>query len=252
MYRGRLERDLKVWADKGLVDAPTAAAILAEYDARPASFSLGRVLTVMAAVLVGAAILLFVASNWDVIPRIVRLFGLVALIWAFYLGAAYCLVRGRTILANALLLLGTISFGGVMSLIGQMYNITGDELTMIAVWFAIAAIAAFLFKNGSLIVLAGFLAWTFCSFYLWDDESSRWMGWTAWTLWAPPVIAVIIIALVRYVGASAARHLAYFMLIGWLVWLHSFHEGLRTAILFAVCGMVLFLAVALPVSPFYR
>ncbi len=48
MYRGRLERDLKLWAQQGLIDAPTAGRLLKEYDSRASSFSLGRVLMMIA------------------------------------------------------------------------------------------------------------------------------------------------------------------------------------------------------------
>ncbi|EJK87249.1 DUF2157 domain-containing protein [Agrobacterium sp. SHOUNA12C] len=248
MYRGRLERDLKIWVDKGLVDAPAASAILGEYDSRPASFSAGRVLTVMAALLVGAAILLFVASNWEAIPRIVRLLGLVALIWAFYLGAAYLFARGRATIASALLILGTMTFGGAMSLVGQMYNISGDVLTMMIVWFAAAGIAAALFRSSAQVALAGFLAWGFCGFYL-SDHSDEWYGVMPWV---PPIMAAIIIVLVRYVDVPRARHLAYLMLVGWLTWLFAQYEGLHAAILLAAAGLIAFLAVSLPVSPLAR
>lgn len=248
MYRGRLERDLKIWVDKGLVDAPAASAILGEYDSRPASFSAGRVLTVMAALLVGAAILLFVASNWEEIPRIVRLFGLVALIWAFYLGGAHLFARGRSIVASALLILGTMTFGGAMSLVGQMYNISGDGLAMMIVWFAAACIAGALFRSTAQVVLAGFLAWAFCGLYLWD-YSGEWRGIMPWV---PPIMAVVIIALVRYVDAPHVRHLAYIVLVGWLTWLFAQYESLHSAILLAAAGMLAFLAVSIPASPLAR
>ncbi|WFU10428.1 DUF2157 domain-containing protein [Rhizobium sp. CB3090] len=248
MYRGRLERDLKIWVDKGLVDAPAAAAILSEYDSRPASFSLGRVLAVMAALLVGVAILLFVASNWEAIPRVVRLSGLIALIWAFYLGGAYSFTRGHPILASAVLILGTMSFGGAMSLVGQMYNMSGDDLTMMIVWFAVASIAATLFRSSAQVALAGFLAWGFCGFYLWDHYD-QWYGLMPW---APPVMAAVLIALVRYVNAPRSRHLAYFMLVGWLTWIFAQYESLHAAVLLAAAGLIVFLAVSLPVSPLMR
>ncbi|MEF0943182.1 DUF2157 domain-containing protein [Rhizobium sp. BR 362] len=245
MYRARLERDLSIWIDKGLVDAPAAAAILSEYDSRPASFSLGRALAVMAALLVGVAILLFVASNWEAIPRIIRFFGLIVLIWAFYLGAAYSFARGHSILGSAVLILGTMSFGGAMSLVGQMYNLSGDELTMMIVWFAVACVAAALFRSSGQVALAGFLAWGFCGFYLWDHYD-QWYGIMPW---APPVMAAALIALVRYVDAPGSRHLAYLMLVGWLTWIFAQYESLHAAVLLTAAGMIAFLAVSLPVSP---
>ncbi len=248
MYRGRLQRDLKIWTDKGLVDAVTAKAILSEYDGRQASFSAGRVLAIIAAVLLGLAILLFISANWEVLPRIARLLGLVAMIWAFYLAAAYLLAQGRSLIAAALLILGTLSFGGAMALVGQMYNLSGDELRMMTVWFAAACLVAALFRSSAQVGLAGFLAWAFCGVYLWG-HFDEWYGIMPWM---PPLMAAVLIALVRYVDAPMARHLAYLMLIGWLTWLFGRHEGLNTAILFAALGMAAFLVVSIPASPLLR
>src|ERR1700754_68031 len=174
MYRGRLERDLAQWVRKGMLDATSAEALLAEYDSRPASFSLGRVLAVLAALLVAAAILLLVASNWEDIPRLIRVGALLALIWAFYLGGAYFTAVGQTSVAAAILLLGTLSFGGAMSLVSQMYHLSGDELTLMLVWFGIACLAALLFRSGSQVVLAGFLSWAYFGLYL-EENNTQWI-----------------------------------------------------------------------------
>ncbi|MGO7427439.1 DUF2157 domain-containing protein, partial [Rhizobium ruizarguesonis] len=120
MYRGRLERDLSLWVGKGLLGQETAGALLAEYDSRPASFSLGRVLMALAAVLLAAAILLVVASNWEAIPRLVRVGVILALIWVVHIAAARLLARGAAAAAGGLLVIGAMSFGGAISLVGQM------------------------------------------------------------------------------------------------------------------------------------
>ena len=52
-----------------MLDAGAAKAMLAEYDARETVFSAGRVLLVLAAILVASAILLLVAANWEVVER---------------------------------------------------------------------------------------------------------------------------------------------------------------------------------------
>jgi uncharacterized membrane protein len=248
MYRGRLQRDIAIWIQKGLIQPPQGVAIMADYDSRPASFSLGRVLSVLAALLVAAAILLLVASNWEAIPRLARVCLIVALIWAFYLAGASFTARGQTSIAAAMLLLGTLSFGGAMSLVAQMYHVSGDQLAMILVWFGVACIAAALFRSGSQVVVAGFLAWGYFGAFL-NDSNLRWTGWSPW---APPLMAAIVLALIYYTGAGRARHLVYLLLIGWLTWIYSLHEDLTTAILFAAGGVVAFLAVSLPISPLAR
>jgi uncharacterized membrane protein len=247
MYRGRLLRDLSIWVEKGLIEQSQATAIVKDYDDRPQSFSLGRVLSVLAALLVGAAILLLVASNWDAIPRLLRVVGLVGLIWAFYLGGAACETRGHTAVSASLLLLGTISFGGAMALIGQMYHLSGDQLTMILVWFVVGCIAAALFRASSLVILSGFLSWAYFGVYL---EQSNW-GWIGWSPLFVPLMAAAILALIYYTGAARARHQVYLLLIGWLTWLHSLNSSPAMAILFAACGFIAFLAVSVPASPVY-
>jgi uncharacterized membrane protein len=247
MYRGRLLRDLSTWVEKGLIEQSQAAAIMKDYDGRPQSFSLGRVLSVLAALLVGAAILLLVASNWDAIPRLLRVVGLIALIWAFYLGGAAFQSRGQTSIATALLLLGTISFGGAMGLVGQMYHLSGNELTMMLVWFVACCIAAASFPSAALVVLAGFLAWGYFGVYL-GENNWRWTDSSAWLV---PVMAAVVLALVRYTGAGRARHLVYLLLIGWLTWMYSPDANVTMAVLFAAGGFVAFLAVSLPASPLH-
>ncbi|MBY5814400.1 DUF2157 domain-containing protein [Rhizobium leguminosarum] len=245
MYRGRLERDLSLWVGKGLLGQETADALLAEYDSRPASFSLGRVLMALAAVLLAAAILLVVASNWEAIPRLARVGGILALIWVVHIAAARMLARGATAAAGGLLVIGAMSFGGAISLVGQMYHLSGDEQTVMYLWFAIATVSAILFRSGAVTVVAGFLSWASFAVYL-QDNDTHWVGLDPWMA---PVMAVIVIGLVRYTGAERARHLAYLLLIGWLAWLYTLYEEIAVALAFAIGGMAAFVLTALPLRP---
>lgn len=251
MYRGRLERDLSLWVGKGLLAKETAGALLAEYDSRPASFSLGRVLMALAAVLLAAAVLLIVASNWEAIPRLVRVGAILALIWAVHIAAALMLARGAAAAAGGLLVIGAMSFGGAISLVGQMYHLSGDQQTVMYLWFAIATISAILFRSGAVVVVAGFLSWASFAVYL-ENNDNHWIGLDPWMA---PVMAVIVIALVRYTGAARARHLAYLLLIGWLAWLYTLYEQMAVALAFAVGGMAAFVLTALPhprIAPLVR
>ncbi len=245
MYRGRLERDLSLWVEKGLLEAKAAEALLAEYDARPASFSLGRVLMGLAAVLLGAALLLLVASNWEYIPRLVRVGLMLALIWAVHIGAALLLLRGALATAGGLLVIGALSFGGAISLVGQMYHLSGDEQAVMYLWFAVATVSAILFRSAAVTVVAGFLSWVSFAVYL-ENFDTRWFGFGPYV---PLVMAAVVIGLVRFTGAERARHLAYLLVVGWLAWLYVVVDEISVAIAFAALGMLAFLLTALPVRP---
>jgi uncharacterized membrane protein len=244
MYRGRLERDLSIWVEKGLLQEATAGALLNEYDARPASFSLGKVLMILAAILLGAALLLVVASNWEAIPRLVRVVVILATIWTVHLGAAALLRRGAMAAASGLLVIGTLSFGGAISLVGQMYHLSGDQLTVMYLWFAIAVVSAVLFRSGVVAAVAGFLSWGSFAAYL-DTYDTRWVGLDPWIV---PLMAAVVIGLVRFTGADRVRHLAYLLLVGWLAWLYVVNENFWLALAYAVGGMLAFVLVSLPLS----
>jgi uncharacterized membrane protein len=242
MYRGRLERDLSLWVDKGLLGEETAETLLAEYDSRPASFSLGNVLMALAAILLAAALLLLVASNWEAIPRLVRVGVILGLIWAVHIAAALLLGRGAVAAAGGLLIIGALAFGGAISLVGQMYHLSGDELTVMYLWFAVATVSAVLFRSGAVVVVAGFLSWASFAVYL-ENYDTHWVGWHPWMV---PVMAAVIIGLVRYTGADRARHLAYLLVIGWLAWFYVIYDEIVVALAFAVGGMAAFIFVSLP------
>ncbi|MBC7313228.1 MAG: DUF2157 domain-containing protein, partial [Rhizobium sp.] len=106
MYRGRLKRDLALWVEKRLISQDVADALLRDFDSRRSSFSIGGVLMILAAVLIAASILLLIAANWQEIPRLVKIGGIVALIWIFYGLAAISFARGADRLGGALLVLG--------------------------------------------------------------------------------------------------------------------------------------------------
>lgn len=247
MYRGRLERDLKHWTAQGLLDAPTAGRLLQEYDSRPSSFSLGRVLMIIAALLVAAAVLLLVAANWEAIPRLVRLVGIVGLIWGAYLAGAMLITRGAERLATAFLVFGTLAFGGAIALVGQMYHLSGDTFQAMLVWFVGAAFAAALFRSGAVTAVAGFLAFVVSGA---DWTSSDAVDETM-LLWLMPLMAIIVILLVRYTGAARVRHLAYLLLVAWLAFIYGEYETPGTAIAIAGFGAAAYLAAAMPQSPFH-
>lgn len=248
MYRGRLEQDLKAWTARGLLDAPTAARLLAEYDSREGAFSVGRVLMILAALLVSAAVLTLVAANWEAIPRLARLVGIVALIWGAYLSGGLALARGATRLAAALLVIGTLAFGGAIALVGQMYHLSGDTLQAMLVWFAGAVVAAALFRSAAVTTVAGFLAFAVAGAD-WTESTSAEAGLL---LWLMPVMALVVILLVRYTSAARSRHLAYLLLVAWLGLVYSEYQGPGTAIAIAAFGAAAYLAAAVPRSPLHR
>jgi uncharacterized membrane protein len=247
MYRGRLERDFKLWTGQGLIDAETASRLLQEYDTRESAFSLGRVLMTIAALLVAAAVLLLVAANWEAIPRLARLVGILALIWAAYIAGSLLLMRGAERLAAAVLVFGTLCFGAAISLVGQMYHLSGDAFQAMLVWFAGAVLVAALYRSPAVTAVAGFLTFAVAG----ADWTQSYSVDQGVLLWLMPILAATVILLVRYTGAGRVRHLAYLLLVAWLGSIYLEDQTTATAVAIAAFGAVCYLLAAVPKSPLH-
>ncbi|MGV8937097.1 MAG: DUF2157 domain-containing protein [Allorhizobium sp.] len=245
MYRGRLGRDFDLWVGGGLLNRTTADTLLAEYDSRRSAFSVGNVLMMLAAVLLAAAVLMLVAANWDAIPRLTRVIGIFALIWGFNGAAATAFARNADRVGGALLLLATASFGGGIALVAQLYNLSGDAVDAILLWFAVTAMAAVAYRSGVLTIVCGFLSWWVFATYLTDSNGH----WDTFYGFLPPLMALVTILLMRWTETPKAQHLAYLQLLGWFAWLYSLFEGQGVAWLYVAVGSVLFVAATLKGSP---
>ncbi len=245
MYRGRLKRDLDLWVEKGMVARPAADAMLAEYDQRRSAFSVGGVLTMLAALLISASILLLIAANWEEIPRGAKVISVVALIWIFHLSAGVAFARGADRLGGAALVLGTMSFGGAIALIGQLYHLSGDTVDAMLLWYAGAVVSASLFRSAAVTVAAGFLAFA-VSFAMVDQFDWQW-DWLYG--WSPIACALVVLALVYRTGAERARHFAYLLGLSWLGWLYGLSEEVWPAVVYALVGTLSFVALTVKGSP---
>lgn len=218
-YVSRVQADIKRWAQSGLIDDLTAGRLsddIAKNVGRSISF--GGVLGVMAAVLVGAAILLFVASNWEDIPRLARVIGIFALILGSYVGGAILKQRGNDGFGEALYLLGAAAFGGGIALVGQMYHLSGDETGAVMIW-CLGTIAAAAGLRSPILTNAAVLlavAWLLM----------RGIDWNGRTPFPHLYLAIgaVIWAISYWTKSAAARHL---LLLS--VFLYAIMLGLETS-----------------------
>ncbi|MDZ4843533.1 MAG: DUF2157 domain-containing protein [Hyphomicrobium aestuarii] len=141
MTTDRRRRDLARWRDAGWVTADGETAILAELDDGGGGFKLANVFGVIAAILLGCAVLTFVASNWQEMSRLERLLLLGGSLLTAYAAAGVLFERGMPGLAQAAVLLGVLIYGASIMLISQMYHIDGHPPDGVLLW-AIGALAA--------------------------------------------------------------------------------------------------------------
>jgi len=246
-YATRVRADIARWREAGLIDPATAEALVRNVDSNErASLSFGSILAMMAALLFGAAILIFVAANWEVIPRLLRVAALFAVIVAGYVGGAVLKTRDHAAIGEALWIVAAAAFGGAIALIGQMYHLSGDEASALVTWCAGTALAAVALRSNPLTVAAVGIAdaWLFLKGF---DFFGR-----AEFLHVFIVMAIVLFAVSFWTRSQASRHLIILSVLFYLVLLVGDHNTLRIAVPLVVVSGVLFAAAVFAGDPIDR
>lgn len=124
-YRDRVADDLERWIAAGLVGAENRAAILATLPARRKVDAVTALIWV-AAVLLGLAVIAFVAANWESIPRLVRFGLLLVSFLAAAVAGARASRRQRPITSDVALTVASLIFAAAIGLTGQIFELTGN------------------------------------------------------------------------------------------------------------------------------
>ena len=153
----RLRRDLDRWIAGGLVAAEHRDAILEDVrkrDRGDVRHRFAMVAGLLGAVLIAAGMLLFVGANWQAIPRLARLFLLLAGMWAA-LGLGALLRRGdHERLAEGAWLIAAAGYGAAIMLVAQMYHIHADWTDGALLWALGALLIAWLLDSEAAAALS--------------------------------------------------------------------------------------------------
>lgn len=236
-YANRVRRDIARWVSAGLIDSTTGASLerdVDEHDRRSLSF--GSILAVLAALLLGAAILIFVAANWEAIPRIWRVAALFATIVAGYVGGAVLKNRDHAAIGEATWLVAAAAFGGSIALIAQMYHLSGDEASALLTWCGGTALAATALRSNPLTVGAVAIA----TAWLCLVGFGYFPGIAFPHLFVP--IAIVLWAVSLWTRSQTARHLLLLSLILYAVLLAFEFEAIAVGTGLAVISGALLLA----------
>ena len=236
-YATKLKRDIERWLAAGLIDAATAGALVRDVGKNHRGVSFGAVLSMMAAALFSAAILIVVAANWEAVPRLARVGLLFSVILTGYVGGAMLRLSGRDGFAEAAWVLAASAFGASIALVGQMYHLSGDEKQAILVWCAGTALAAAALRSAALTAGAVLLAAAWMTMH-----GSGVGGWGS----RPdlpalfPALAAALFALSFWTRSAAARHLALLSLVLFACLHFLRHEDYAAPLILAAAGVALF------------
>lgn len=236
-YAARVKRDIERWVEAGRIDAATGSALARDIDIHGgARISFGMVLSLMAACLFAAAILVFVAANWQDMPRLARVAMLFLLIAGGYVGGAVARLRGAHALSEGAFVVAAAAFGASIALIAQMYHLSGDEAQALLIWCAGTAFAAALLRSNALTVAAALLAGAWMHMAV--LSSLAYPG-------APPLAflaaAVALYVLSFWTQSRMARHVVLLSLYWFVCLVYVTSETLYAPLLLAAASIALFI-----------
>lgn len=208
-YRRRIEADLSRWQGDGTISADAAAAIRANLGPVPRGAGPATIVGIVGGLLIVAAVMAFVAANWPMIPRLVRLALLVGGIVAAHAIGALFARHDHHHLADAGATFGAIVFGSAVALVGQMYHLPSDFAAGFLLW-SIGALAGAILTGarGALAVaLVAGGAWSVATAFDLNINPH----WPALALWA------VAAGLAVHWNSPSARHLAALFLVAWWI-----------------------------------
>lgn len=214
----KIEADYKNidrWETTNIISSETAARLRAELDSRPVTFGLATTLSLIGAILVGAAIITFVAANWQEMPRLYRVALLCLAILLGYGVGGWCYMRRNRILSESFFLIGALSFGAGIALVGQMYHLSGTEQDALGLWCLGTGCAAFLLRSRVLTALTVLLATCFTTLSIYEYESDS----NFFIIAENTILLLGAYGLCLWTGGRWARHI-------WMLYLAVFIVGL--------------------------
>jgi uncharacterized membrane protein len=227
-YKDRVKQDLDRWIGAGLVDAGKRDAILATLP-QARRMDAATALAWVGGVLLGIAIIAFVAANWDFTPKVARFALLLVAFLGLAAGAAWAAQKVQPTLSNILLTIAALVFAASIGLTGQIFDIAGDPRSA-AYGAGVAAFALAAAGRSTGAALAGLIFIAFGDF-----TDRQWFSGSEseapWMLIAAPLSAYLAL---RW-GSDALAHASALAIIYCFGWFSAKTE--------AEAGVFLFLAI---------
>jgi uncharacterized membrane protein len=122
------------WVEEKIITADQLDLIVSRYPNKNETSKFTSILPVLASILIAMGILSFIASNWSEIPPLARLSLLIIIMIGFYTTGEKHLKKGNETLGTSLNLLGIVSFGASIILLGQTFHLNAVDARLFVFW----------------------------------------------------------------------------------------------------------------------
>ena len=191
---------IKQWQNSGVVSAEQAQAMsqsATDYVSKQSGTKFINILMYIGVAALSAGVLLFIASNWDAIPRTMKLLltllmPIVPLCYAYW---QVVMKQNDGVLGRAASVFGVALIGGSLSLIAQIYNLEANMVSFLWTWTLLAMPFVFIFRSkenvffSTILTGAAFVVWLFD----WATQSS---------MEESAIVILMTVAVLAYTGAS--------------------------------------------------
>ncbi len=165
MNKEWLRREVKSWEREGIIKSTQSKAILAKYKDKIPGLKkatdeskhskLIAIVSILGAILIGVGAILFVASNWQDIPKFFKLALLFGATFGLYFAGWKLQFDNATHpkIGHALIFLGSIFVGVTIFLTAQIFNINANAHWLMLLWFLAVAPLSYGFHSKPTLVL---------------------------------------------------------------------------------------------------
>lgn len=218
-----LSKEAAGWVQAGLISPAQQEQIRGRYTGQHEYTRLTASILILGAVLIGLGIILFIAANWQILPRPARLAIIVLAVIGFETAGAVQHARGAGRLGDALLLVGAMTFGAGLWLVAQIYQLPYNHADSMLAWTVGSLALAAVQRSAPVLLLGavGSCAWLIMLMSGQSEWGPLSFLWLEQTVRAP---------LVRFVPLAAA--------VGWL----AYRQPSRAAVVITLIGSLIWLS----------
>ena len=170
----KLFKEISTWVEEGIIEPNQADKIKDRYSRQLEYNRLVSSIFILGSILIGAGIILFIASNWQHLGKLVK----IGLVFSFVLGFNLLGYHFRFEKSNhpklgePLLFLGAISFGAGIWLIAQIFQIQYNYANGFLFWIIGILPVIFLLRSKSVLVLTSLLLPVWLSVFIANNLSN--------------------------------------------------------------------------------
>lgn len=161
------------WNEKKIIDSKQKQLILQDIESETTTSSFFKIIATIGGLFIGLGILLVIASNWEDLPKGLKLV-LILLMPTSFLGVGYYLteiLKEYNKIGDSFILLGTLLIGASISLLGQLYNLDGSVTGLLMWWCILTIPITLLFRYRTLSAVLTSLFYLTILYFIIDNHS---------------------------------------------------------------------------------